>query len=299
MINLKSFFTCTNVCKNSITWLCENLMLIKKHTQVSTGFPLYWSGRQQVLYKSRVVLICVRAVLSIFEAMNSYWSSYMMSVIWQSFLTELVFWDQCEACFILVVVVVVVVVLYCFALLGFAGIALPSDWAPMPRDPQTGSDSTVHLVDLIPSSPEYQGVVQKVQATGGNVNITRIQRVQNPHLYQTYMVKKQKMDKDHGGRNNERKLFHGTASANIIKINTQGFNRSFSGLAHGTQTWVTSFPFWFWLLVFSLYFCLSFLLSSFHSFILPSLLFNIFVSAMFKRLFVCDLCSITSACIPV
>ena len=268
-------------------------MWIKKH---NTGFPLYWSGRQKVLYKSRVVLICVRAVLSIFETMNSYWSSYMMSVIWQCFLTELVFWDKCGTCFI----VVVVVVLYCFALLCFAGIALPSDWAPMPRDPQTGNDSTVHLVDLIPGSPEYQGVVQQVQATGGNVNITRIQRVQNPHLYQTYMVKKEKMDKDHGGRNNERKLFHGTASANIVKINTQGFNRSFSGLAHGTQTWVTSFPFWFCLLAFSLYFCLSFLLS-FHSFIhssFPTIQY-LCVSDMFKRLFVCDLCNITPACIPV
>ena len=128
-----------------------------------------------------------------------------------------------------------VVVLYCFALLCFAGIALPSNWAPMPRDPQTGNDSTVHLVGLIPGSPEYQGVVQQVQVTGGNVNIKSIQRVQNPHLYQTYMVRKQKMDKDNGGQNNERTLFHGTASANVVKINTQGFNRSFAG-AHGTVT---------------------------------------------------------------
>ena len=137
---------------------------------------------------------------------------------------------------------IVVVVLNCFALLCFAGIALPSDWAPMPRDPKTGNDSTVHLVGLILGSPEYQGVARQVQATRGNVNITSIERVQNPHLYQTYIVRKQKMDKDNGGQNNERKLFHGTAPDNVVKINAQGFNRSFAG-AHGTVTFIPLFPF--------------------------------------------------------
>ena len=137
----------------------------------------------------------------------------------------------CCCCFIL-----------CFALLCLADIALPGDWAPMPRDPQTGNDSTVHLVGLIPGSPEYQGVVQQVQVTGGNVNITSIQRVQNPHLYQTYMVRKQKMDKDNVGRINERMLFHGTAPDNVVKINAQGFNRTFAGAKHGTVTPFFLFP---------------------------------------------------------
>ena len=92
-------------------------------------------------------------------------------------------------------------------------------------------DSTAHKVQLLPGSPEYQDVVRKFQATAGALNIQKIERVQNPHLYQSYMVRKQKMDKDTRA-NSERQLFHGTDAKNINHINTQGFNRSFCG-AHG------------------------------------------------------------------
>ena len=87
---------------------------------------------------------------------------------------------------------------------------------------------TVHKVDLAPSSSEYQAVLLKFKATAGAANILKIERIQNPHLYQCYMVRKQKMDKDLGG-NSERKLFHGTDAKNVSHINTQGFNRSRCG----------------------------------------------------------------------
>ena len=106
------------------------------------------------------------------------------------------------------------------------GIALPKYWVPMP-----GYDSTVHKVQLLPGSLEYQAVVGRFEATAGASKIQKIERIQNPHLYQSYMVRKQKMDKD-TGRNSERQLFHGTDAKNINHINTQGFNRSFCG-AHG------------------------------------------------------------------
>ena len=92
-------------------------------------------------------------------------------------------------------------------------------------------DMTVRTVTLSPSSSEYQDVVRKFQATAGEVNILKIERIQNPHLYKSYMVRKQKMDKDTGG-NSERQLFYGTDGKNITHINTQGFNRSFCG-THG------------------------------------------------------------------
>ena len=92
-------------------------------------------------------------------------------------------------------------------------------------------DVTVHMVTLSPTSSEYQAVVRKFQATTGAINIQNIKRIQNPHLYKTYMLRKQKMDKDSGG-NSELQLFHGTDAKNISQINTQGFNRSFCG-AHG------------------------------------------------------------------
>ncbi|KAL9963046.1 hypothetical protein ACROYT_G032209 [Oculina patagonica] len=110
------------------------------------------------------------------------------------------------------------------------GIALPKHWTPMPRP-----DMTVHLVPLSQTSSEYQDVVRRFQTTGGGANIVKIERVQNPHLYKSYMVRKQKMDKDIGG-NSELQLFHGTQSKNITHINTQGFNRSFcgaNGVAYG------------------------------------------------------------------
>ena len=108
----------------------------------------------------------------------------------------------------------------------FPGIALPKHWAPMLRP-----DTTVHTVTLAPGSTEYLNLMQKVQATASGVIVQKIERVQNPHLYKFYMVRKEKMDKDNGG-NNERQLFHGTDAKNVKAINTQGFNRSFCG-EHG------------------------------------------------------------------
>ena len=96
---------------------------------------------------------------------------------------------------------------------------------------------TVHTVQLSQSSTEYQDVQRKFQATAGAVRINKIERIQNPHLYQSYMVRKQKMDKDLG-RNSEQQLFHGTDSKNVSHINTQGFNRSFCG-AHGKSFYDT------------------------------------------------------------
>lgn len=93
-------------------------------------------------------------------------------------------------------------------------------------------NTTVHTVQLSPGSSEYHDVMSKVQATASTLNVQKIERIQNPHLYQTYMLKKQKMDRDNGGVNSERQLFHGTRGENISRINAQGFNRSFCR-AHG------------------------------------------------------------------
>ena len=116
----------------------------------------------------------------------------------------------------------------CFIVLG---ISLPVHWTPMPRQ-RNGNEVTVHTVRLASHSSEFQNVVQAFQKTAGSVAITSVERIQNPLLYQAYQLRKQKMDKDNRG-NNERQLFHGTASGNVRKINSQGFNRNFSGVAHG------------------------------------------------------------------
>ena len=114
---------------------------------------------------------------------------------------------------------------------------LPRNWIPMPRDDR-GNDVSVHMVSLESSSSEYQDVVERFQQTlDFKQNIVSVERIQNPFLYQAYQLRKQKMERDDGARNNERQLFHGTNPDNITKINTQGFDRSFSGSAHG-ENWV-------------------------------------------------------------
>ena len=101
----------------------------------------------------------------------------------------------------------------------------------MPKQ-RNGNEVTVHTVKLTSHSSEFQDVVQTFQRTAGPAVVASVERIQNPLLYRAYQLRKQKMDKDNGG-NNERQLFHGTASRNVKKINSQGFNRNFSGLAHG------------------------------------------------------------------
>lgn len=78
----------------------------------------------------------------------------------------------------------------------------------------------VHIVPLSSNSSEYQDVMNKLQATASTLNVQKIERIQNPHPYQTYMLKKQKMD--HEWRiESERQLFHGTRGENISRINAQ------------------------------------------------------------------------------
>ena len=116
---------------------------------------------------------------------------------------------------------------------NFIANSLPS--TPMPRN-QSGHDVTVHTVKLSRSSAEYRDLEMKFYHSAGNLRVLSIERIQDPHLYQAYQLRKAKMDKDNGG-NNERQLFHGTSPHSVSKINTQGFRRSFSGAANGILHW--------------------------------------------------------------
>lgn len=88
------------------------------------------------------------------------------------------------------------------------------------------------IVKLSPASREYQDVAVKFKQTAGPVAIVSIERIQNPHLYQTYQLRKEKMDKDNEG-SNESQLFHGTSPDRVATINTQGFKTSFAGSVNG------------------------------------------------------------------
>ena len=67
------------------------------------------------------------------------------------------------------------------------------------------------------------------------VSLLQIERIQNPYLYRLYMTKKAEMDARNPGVQNEKRLWHGTASNNVQNINTRNFNRSYGGV-HGAYT---------------------------------------------------------------
>ena len=100
---------------------------------------------------------------------------------------------------------------------------MPNHWTSQPKDPQ-GNEMTVHLFQLDSSKDgqEYQDVQARFQITCSSP-IVKIERVQNPVLYRTYAIRKQKMDEGKGS--NEQWLFHGTPSTNCQLINHSGFNR--------------------------------------------------------------------------
>ena len=105
--------------------------------------------------------------------------------------------------------------------------SFPSNWDLVPPCQNT--------VQLSPASREYHDVTLKFQQTAGSMAIVSIERIQNPHLYQAYQLRRVKMDKDNGG-NNERQLFHGTNPDRVVNINTQGFKSSFAGSVNGKDS---------------------------------------------------------------
>lgn len=89
------------------------------------------------------------------------------------------------------------------------------------------------MVSLPEDSQEYKAVEEKFLRTlSGKVVISKIERIQNPSMFNSYMLRKQSMDEKNGTIDNELELFHGTRPESVKEINVQGFNRSLCGV-HG------------------------------------------------------------------
>ena len=88
----------------------------------------------------------------------------------------------------------------------------------------------MHLVQLdsVVNAEEYKKVSDEFHKTCPD-NILKIERVQNPALYGTYIAYKQTMDQAGGRGSNEMNLFHGTLGERCQLINHKGFNKSFCG----------------------------------------------------------------------
>ncbi|KAK7938883.1 hypothetical protein WMY93_002209 [Mugilogobius chulae] len=98
---------------------------------------------------------------------------------------------------------------------------LPESWDSM-------DTSSTKVITLAPGSTEYTTVEQLFKASC-NRNVTKIERIQNPVLWQSLQIKKRAMDQKNGHSNNERRLFHGTSDDTVAFINEHGFNRSYAG----------------------------------------------------------------------
>jgi len=90
------------------------------------------------------------------------------------------------------------------------------------RNPQSGSLNRLCSVILL---------------TAVHIWTLQIIRIQNPLLYQQYMVRKATMCQQHAASNTqvERMLWHGTSPDNLDSIKSTGFNRSYCG-RNGMQT---------------------------------------------------------------
>ncbi|NXG68991.1 PAR15 polymerase, partial [Baryphthengus martii] len=101
-------------------------------------------------------------------------------------------------------------------------IELPAQWDDMRKE-------RVRLVNLKPSRQEYLEVRNRFQKTCPKFVIEKIERIQNPFLWQTYQIKKESLCTKNKNQNNEKLLFHGTAPSSLSTINYNGFNRGFAG----------------------------------------------------------------------
>ena len=95
--------------------------------------------------------------------------------------------------------------------------------------PSHGQD--VHTVSLNKYATEYDRVSKQFYATAKGVTISKIERIQNPWLYRSYILFKEKMEKN-SGTSNERLLFHATSFHCVKSINSGGLKRNLNA-AHG------------------------------------------------------------------
>ncbi|KAM9224811.1 protein mono-ADP-ribosyltransferase PARP14 [Dugong dugon] len=112
-------------------------------------------------------------------------------------------------------------------------VEIPVNWSDMKQQSSC-------LVELQPTHPEYNTVAGKFNQTCSNFKILKIERVQNPDLWNCYQAKKKTMDAKNNQINNEKLLFHGTDGSSVPYVNQNGFNRSYAGknaVAYGKGTY--------------------------------------------------------------
>ncbi|XP_053185151.1 protein mono-ADP-ribosyltransferase PARP14-like [Scomber japonicus] len=99
---------------------------------------------------------------------------------------------------------------------------VPEDWDAMPPN------ASSHAVTIDAGTAEHNEVLNLFQATCKRT-VIKIERIQNPALWQSFQIKKRDMEQRNGHQENEKRLFHGTCESTVPTINDHGFNRSYAG----------------------------------------------------------------------
>ena len=108
-------------------------------------------------------------------------------------------------------------------------IRYPSVWEPM------NEKEAWRQVQVTPEDSDYKDIAALF--TLKDRKLEEIHRIQNPIRYAQYDAERERFKKLYASTPHitiELRLFHGTDSANVKNINSQGFDRSFSGL-HATH----------------------------------------------------------------
>nr|XP_056702556.1 protein mono-ADP-ribosyltransferase PARP12-like [Euleptes europaea] len=93
---------------------------------------------------------------------------------------------------------------------------------------------SLKLVAVSNSTKEYNKVKELFEKTMEGFVIRRLQRNQNPSLWQVFQWQKEQMRKKNGGKEvDERLLFHGTSASHLHDICEQNFDWRICG-THGT-----------------------------------------------------------------
>ncbi|KAL3970300.1 NAD+ kinase [Sarotherodon galilaeus] len=100
--------------------------------------------------------------------------------------------------------------------------AIPEQWEPMP------ANTTSQAFAVQARTSEYDEILKLFQASC-NGTVTKIERIQNPVLWNHLQIKKRDLELRNGQQDNERRLFHGTSEDTVAAINDRGFNRSYAG----------------------------------------------------------------------
>ena len=104
---------------------------------------------------------------------------------------------------------------------------LPNFWAPM------SNNIITYQVEVLPTDIDYRDAKDLFHLQGRKLH--HIFRIQNPELYQQFIVAKTTMEKKYPNEStNERLLYHGTYPDKVPKINSRGFLPIYSGETPGS-----------------------------------------------------------------